>query len=422
MPTYIVRPRRFRALANVTQPSMRASSEVRTRQIAAVAHACRVDPVQVELAKWFADAKVRGPKLAAGAKLTATAESGQGTLPTTTVVEMSEPDADRLRREVPEVSVLRDQPLPLIRPQRVAAADAKPSKAALWHLQAIGLEAARKAGFKGRGNNVGVAVLDTGIAATHPELAGRVGDTVRFDVQAWRAVPQAKSVDTDGHGTHVAGLICGKTVGVAPAAKVMNGIMIPGGEGMLSDFVLALEWAAARPDISIVNMSAGIPGFVDGMASVIEDLFAVGVLPLIATGNEGRNRTRSPGNYDSVVSVGAATKHGTVASFSSSGTLVVESHEYTVPDLVAPGAAVTSCVMDGGYEAWDGTSMATPVAAGVAALVLERFPDISVTDLMEELIGACKDLGAAESRQGAGLVQVPKRLLAKKSKAKPKPK
>jgi subtilisin family serine protease len=333
------------------------------------------------------------------------------------VVEMSEEDAKRLESDMPDVVVLRDRPLPLIEPVRSVRASRSPSSADLWHLRAIALETARGRGFSGTGSGVNVAVLDTGIDETHPEIDGRVASAVTFDVERWRASPQRGSRDTDGHGTHVAGLIAGKRVGVAPGAKLLNGIMIPNGRGMLSDFVLALEWAAGEPEVRIVNMSAGIPGFIEGMSAAISDLFAVGVLPVIATGNEGRNRTRSPGNYDSVLSVGATNSANQVARFSSGGSIVVGNHQYHVPDLVAPGEGVFSCVMGGGYEAWDGTSMATPIVSGLACLVAERWPDISPLDLVEELIQACRSLGEPPERQGAGLVQVPPRLV---SKAKPR--
>jgi subtilisin family serine protease len=72
---------------------------------------------------------------------------------------------------------------------------------------------------------------------------------------------------------------------------------------------------------------------------------------------------------------------------------------------------VYSSVIGGGYEAWDGTSMATPVVAGVAALMLEKYPDMTLTDLEDMLRYACKDLGFPPDRQGAGLVQVPEELL-----------
>ena len=135
-------------------------------------------------------------------------------------------------------------------------------------------------------------------------------------------------------------------------------------------------------------------------------MLAVGVLPVCASGNEGRDRTRSPGNYRSVLSVGASNERGRVAGFSSSGTLTVDNTTYNIPHLVAPGEQVYSSVVQGGYEAWNGTSMATPIVSGVAALLLERYPDLTVLDLREELLNRCQLLDQPEKRQGLGLIQV----------------
>ncbi len=120
--------------------------------------------------------------------------------------------------------------------------------------------------------------------------------------------------------------------------------MIPKGRGSLANFIIALEWAANNPEIQIVNVSAGLRGFFSDMEEVISDMLAVGVLPVCASGNEGRDRHRSPGNYRSVLSVGASNKEGRVAGFSSSGTLIVENTTYNIPHLVAPGEQVYSAV------------------------------------------------------------------------------
>jgi subtilisin family serine protease len=358
------------------------------------------DPIDQAIRSWFNHLKNRGEerilKTERYSKITGT-----------TIIEMPDEMALQMRRELPEALVIRDQPIELIQPRRGVKASKKKAKGLnLWHLKNIGLEEARKNGYTGSGEDITVAVLDTGIDESHPELDGKVAGAFTFDVDKWEAEPMAPSEDTEGHGTHVAGLICGSMVGVAPGAKLLNGVMIPGGFANLSDFILAIEWAGTQPEVKIVNMSAGIRGFLPEMREVVADLLAVGVLPVIATGNEGRNRTRSPGNYNEVLSVGATNKKNRVASFSSGGTLISDSHQYIVPDIVAPGVEVYSSVMGGEYEAWDGTSMATPIVSGVAALILERFPDITVPDLIEELLTTAKNLRQREDRQGKGLVQV----------------
>ena len=361
----------------------------------------RNDPVEQDIKKRLQSMK--------GATLVTTSESDTK-VTGTKVVDMSEVQAEKLRQQMPGTLVLRDRPIDLIRPVRPATAAAKKKAVTtkdLWHLQSIGLAAARKRGFKGTGAGVTVAVLDTGIDPKHPELAKRVDGAFTFDTTAWKHKVQKPAHDTEGHGTHVAGLICGRKVGVAPGAKVLSGVMIPKGFGNLSDFVLALEWASSQPEVQIVNMSAGIPGYLDGMHTVIADLLAVGVLPVIAAGNEGRDNTRSPGNYTEVMSVGAVNSGHKVWASSSSGQITAGNHQYTVPDLVAPGEGVYSSVMGGGYESWNGTSMATPIVSGVAALILEKYPDITIGQLQDELMTTCKFLkNVAPDRQGKGLIQV----------------
>jgi subtilisin family serine protease len=400
MGLYIVRPRTAAAAQPVGLISKVFTADKRKLQIDEVLSVRQSDPIGQNIRSWLADAEQHGVKRVSQHE-SDTAVTG------TTVVDMSDEEAERLRRELPDALVLRDRPIELIRPQKTtAAAKKKLTSTDVWHLRAIGLQAARKKGFKGTGKNVTIAVLDTGVDETHPELSGRMAGAYTFDVNQWTAHRQESSRDTDGHGTHVAGLVCGKKVGVAPGAKVVSGVMIPGGFGNLSDFILALEWAAQQPEVQIVNMSAGIPGYLPEMRVAVADLMAVGVLPVFAVGNEGRNRTRSPGNYIEVVSVGATNRANRVSGFSGGGRLVAENHQYTVPDLVAPGEGVYSCIMGGGYEAWNGTSMATPIVSGIAALMLEKHPDITVPDLIDELLQTCKDLGQPAERQGEGLARV----------------
>jgi subtilisin family serine protease len=398
MPRFIVRPDKSLATRAVGLISKQFTPARRQAQIAEVVSLRREDPAFGDLYKWLNDSPAAVMSLNRESETLVTG---------TKIVDMSDQEAARLRQEMPNVLVLRDQPMSLIQPVKATLdTQTRVTVADLWHLKAIGLAQARQNGFTGTGKGVTVAVLDTGIDATHPELAGRVRRAARFDVDAWQAVPLDPSVDTEGHGTHVAGLVCGQKVGIAPEAEVINGLMLPNGHGNISDFILALEWAGTQPDVQIVNMSAGIPGYHPEMLTAIADLLAIGVLPVIATGNEGRDQTRSPGNYAESLAVGASNAAKRVASFSSGGVIVADNHRYEVPDLVAPGEAVFSCVMGGGYEAWNGTSMATPIVSGVAALILEKFPEITVTDLIEELILSCKTLGASPDRQGHGLVQV----------------
>ena len=324
------------------------------------------------------------------------------------IAEMQPGEAERLATDRPEVHVLADAPLNLITPLKVDGTAKKRLNAAnRWHLRAVGLPAKRtKSTPSGKG--VTIAVLDTGIDATHRELAGRVVDGVAFDVDH-QAVIGREPGDTDGHGTHVAGLIAGRSVGVAPAAKLIDGLMIPKRKGTFSAFVQAMEWAAQNPDVQIVNVSAGLIGFQPGFDDVVRALLGAGVLPVAAVGNEGRNQTRSPGNYQPLLSVGATDADGNVAAFSGSGRIQIDHQVYDVPDLVAPGKDVYSSVRGGGYEAWQGTSMAAPIVSGLAALVLEGEPDLPVLELMDLLLEAAAPVAAEVGRAGLGAARLPRK-------------
>lgn len=327
-----------------------------------------------------------------------------------TIIETDPDGAAALNNEFADVDVIADEELELIEPDRQAAAVAADTSdltdSELWHLKAIGLEAARSNGFKGTGEGVTVAVLDTGIADV-PEIHGKVTQTLELDTTNWVAKTDPAPKDTEGHGTHVAGLIAGDVVGVAPGARMANVIMIPDGRGTLSNYILALEWVASQPQIALLNMSAGKRGFFPNMRIMARVIRRVRALSAIAIGNEGLNSSRSPGNYPEVFSVGASNSDNEIWRGSGGGELTIDQMNVTVPKLVAPGEGVTSCVMHGGYQSWNGTSMATPILTGIACLMLERFPDISLADLENELLSNCEDLNLDAKRQGRGLVQLP---------------
>lgn len=332
-----------------------------------------------------------------------------------TVIEADETSASNLSGELTEAVLVQDDAMNLIAPLPASGdiAAAQPSAAdgeLLWHLKQIGLEAARKAGFAGTGHGVTAAVLDTGIADV-AELAGRVIEARELDLDGWRANKLDKTKDTHGHGTMVASLIAGRTVGVAPGASLVNVIMLPRSYGTLSGYVLALEWVASQTNISVVNISAGQSGFHPNMQIMTEVLRRVHVLTVSAIGNEGENETRSPGNYSNVISVGACNSAGGVWSRSGGGSIMIDGRSVTAPKLVAPGEAVTACTQSGEFAAWSGTSLAAPIVTGLACLILERWPDLSLAQLESELLDHAESLDLPKDRQGAGRVRLSPKLL-----------
>ncbi len=317
------------------------------------------------------------------------------------VVDGTHEAVSELGISFPEYEIIADAPISLISPEQTDTHLTSDDTLDLWHLDKVFASSNRE---DDGGEDVRVAVLDTGVSNV-PEIVGRISGHQALDVNNWQ-VSTTTQGDTHGHGTHVSGLICGERVGIAPGAQVESVTMIPNGTGNMSNFILAMEWVGAQPEVSILNMSAGIVGYRPGMLYIIEILQRLGVLTVIATGNEGVHQTRSPGNYSSPISVGASTKEDKIASFSSGADMTIDGVNYTVPDLVAPGKEVTSCLMNGGYAAWNGTSMATPVVAGIAALHIHHNPQIPVLDLREKILNSCRDLGFRANRQGVGLIQV----------------
>jgi subtilisin family serine protease len=324
------------------------------------------------------------------------------------IIETDDQTIDEIELQLPrESKVFKDEPFTLIRPTRRAKRNTDHLlDDQLWHLSAIGAKEAQRRGITRTGAGVTVAVMDTGIEASVNELENRVIASFRVNLENGRVEEELPCRDTDDHGTHVTALICGRTVGVAKGVDIVNCTTIPHGKGSLSNFIASVEWAAQRSEIDIVNISGGMPGYFPHMEDIMYTLLSVGILPVVAVGNEGRHRTRSPGNCRDVLSVGAATKNYKVASFSGSSNIITNNQMYAKPDLVAPGDSVYSCLRSGRFEAWDGTSMAAPLVTGIAALILERSRDLGVLELMELILDKCRDLHKFRDRQGMGLVQV----------------
>ncbi len=283
---------------------------------------------------------------------------------------------------------------------------------AQWAPQALRLSQAHATST---GKGVRVAVLDTGIDASHPVFAGRLLPGYDF-VDGDRDPSEVGSAATSssfGHGTHVAGLVAL----AAPGAKIMP-LRVLDADGVGNAWVLGEALMhAIDPDgnpltddgAHVVNMSLGsyerteildtlsrlascsIPAVVVEPADDFTDPgyngdkqrcasgFA-GTVVIAAAGNDGSDAIRqypaAEGAYG-LVSVGASTAAGRLASFSNFGSKV---------DVAAPGEGITSALPGGIYGTWSGTSMAAPLAAGVAALVREREPALPAKDLARRVI------------------------------------
>ncbi|MFE6162689.1 S8 family serine peptidase [Streptomyces sp. NPDC056486] len=288
----------------------------------------------------------------------------------------------------------------------------------------IGTGKAWEAGFDGKG--VKIAVLDTGVDATHPDLKGQIAAEKNFSTAA-----DAK--DHYGHGTHVASTSAGtgaksggKLKGVAPGASLLNGkVLDDEGSGDDSGIIAGMDWAAAQ-GADIVNLSLGggdEPG-IDPLEAAVNKLSKdQGILFAVSAGNDGEPGTiGSPGSADAALTVGAVDGADKLADFSSRGPRVGDSA--IKPDVTAPGVDITAAAAPGsviekevgqkpeGYLTISGTSMAAPHVAGAAALLKQQHPDWKSAELKGALTSSTKDgsSGYTPYQQGSGRIAVDKAI------------
>jgi subtilisin len=294
--------------------------------------------------------------------------------------------------------VVKAPELSLIRPVETRAA--KLAAGTSWGIRRLKADRLWAAGFNGKGVLVGH--LDTGVDATHPALNGAIGSFAEFDM-AGDKVPNAKPSDSDEHGTHTAGTIVGRvgpngSFGMAPEAKLASALVIEGGQ-VIDRILAGMDWVIGE-GVRIMSMSLGLRGYTPAFQAIIDALRAANVLPVIAVGNEGPFTSRSPGNYANVLSVGAIDANDEVAAFSGSQQFNRLENPLS-PNLVAPGVAVLSSVPGGKYKTMDGSSMATPHIAGLAALLLQAKPTATATELEQAIVGSCTLPAAMPQARGS---------------------
>ncbi len=290
----------------------------------------------------------------------------------------------------------------LIRP--AAKASAKLTQKATWGIEAMNVPALWKQGLTGEGVLVGH--LDTGVDGQHPALRAAIAHFAEFDDLGREVTPAPKAFDSEDHGTHTAGTIAGrpvqaKHIGVAHGAKLASALVIEGGD-VVARVLGGMEWSLSH-GVRILSMSLGFRGWWDDFVMLTRILRARGVLPVFAVGNEGPGTSRSPGNYPQALSVGAHDDASAVADFSSSQRFK-RKKAAIVPDLVAPGVDVISAAPNGGYQTMDGSSMATPHVAGLAALLLQAAPNATVDAVERAIFRACtRPKGMLQERGNRGL-------------------
>jgi subtilisin family serine protease len=359
---------------------------------------------------------------------------GSSALPAITV-EVTQRTLLALAQQPDVLAIMPNQRIHLIKPTAITYDELARNEMRhghTWGLEHLSVGAVWE---KSRGTGVNVAVLDTGVFGDHPALQGRIADFVVIDPLG-RRITTTPMFDAGSHGTHVCGTIAGGqtpegvNIGVAPDAKLLvAGVLV--GDATVRTLLEGLDWAIEK-GADIVNMSLGF-SYYEPMFTQIFDvtLGQYGVLPVIAVGNEAQGNSSSPGNAYNALGVGALEKVGRgraeVAFFSSGASLVFPGQEPNAlvnkPDVVAPGVQVLSTIppvlRPGGayfYSYMDGTSMATPHVAGVAALLMAAYPDAPAVEIMRVIKETAQHPDGAErrpdNRWGYGMVRPMEALAA----------
>ncbi|HEX2061841.1 MAG TPA: S8 family serine peptidase, partial [Thermoanaerobaculia bacterium] len=264
--------------------------------------------------------------------------------------------------------------------------------------------------LKSRGEGIRVAVIDTGIDYNHPALAARyLAGGIDF------VDGDDDPMDEHGHGTHVAGIVAGDSAdvqGVAPAARVMAyRVLDEYGRGSDSTVIAGIE-RAVDPNgdgdlsdrVDIINLSLGGYGDADDPVSQsVDRAVMAGVVVFAAAGNTPGGQTiGSPAAARLAITVGNSDRDDVMHPTSSSGPSFPDFS--MKPEIAAPGEAIRSAKRGGGTLVASGTSMASPHAAGVAALLLALHRDWTPADVKAALTASAKPLDTEVMRQGAGRI------------------
>jgi len=276
------------------------------------------------------------------------------------------------------------------------------------------------------GKGIGVAVLDTG-CFPHGDFDNRIAAFT--DIVRRKRMPY----DDNSHGSHICGIIGGsgrasqgKYRGIAPGCHLIPvKVLDRRGNGYASDVLSGLRWIRANRknyNIRIVNISVGSlsrKGIEENSSLVrgVNEAWDDGLVVVVAAGNMGPERCTitTPGISRKVITVGCSDDYKEVNVMGSrmvdysgrgpTGACILK------PDLVAPGASIVSCSnQPGEYTAKSGTSMATPLASGAIALLLQKYPEMSNKDVKLRLRERCTNLGLPHTQQGWGLLNIEKLL------------
>lgn len=272
-----------------------------------------------------------------------------------------------------------------------------------WHLTKIG---AGSAWDLSQGSNIKIAILDTGVDGTHPDLATRM-------VAGWNAYDNnSNTADVYGHGTAVAGTAAAAmNNGVGVASVAGQSLIMPvrisdaTGYAYWSTVATGLTWAADN-GAKVANISYGGVTGSAAVQSAAQYMKNKGGLVVVAAGNNGIAETIAPSS--TMITVSATNSSDARASWSSYGSFVT---------IAAPGDGIWTTTRGGGYGSWWGTSFASPVTAGVVALMMAANSSLTASDVESLLYSTATDLGAAgkDIEYGWGRVNAAAAVAAAKS-------
>lgn len=271
-----------------------------------------------------------------------------------------------------------------------------------------------KKGYKGE--DVVVAVIDTGCQTDHPDLHDRIIGGCNF-TDDYGGDPNV-FLDNNGHGTHVCGTIAATengqgVVGVAPKAKILVLKVLTGvGEGSIESITQAIEYARTwkgcnGESVRVISMSLGGPVDDPKLHKTIQKAVKQNIVVVCAAGNEGdgdgaTSEYSYPGAYEEVIEVGSINLQKRISRFSNTNDAI---------DLVAPGEKILSTYPSNQFAVLSGTSMATPHVSGAIALLIQQYEAENINTLTEPeiyqmLLRHTVSLGYSKLQEGYGLLQL----------------
>jgi thermitase len=277
-----------------------------------------------------------------------------------------------------------------------------PSYVSQWHLPRIGGPLAWS--LSTGSESVVVAIVDSGVYPHHPDLASKL-------VPGWNFVKNnADTADVLGHGTAVAGTVAAATnnglgvAGITWGSRIMPLVVVNERDySAYSDIAAAIQYAVDH-GVRVINVSIGGPSSSITLQKAVDYAWSKGALVFASAMNEGTSARFYPAACEHAIAVGATDASDRLASFSNYGSWIT---------LAAPGTGILSTANGGGYSFWNGTSFASPIAAGVAGLMLSVNPHLANKEVLSILKSTAERAGTEpDAYIGWGRVNAYRAVLA----------